>query len=138
MVVSWPSVFIMNVSPFSVCILTNFPSSFVSTTVAHFCSFFRCMWIGCWVFIMTCVRSTLAADVIQSGLNGSHFTRIPIVLVKWHANVNGFRLAWSHVRDSASNWRSSISRHPCFSRASLYVISASCLVPSSNWQHRIK
>ena len=33
---------------------------------------------------------------------------------------------------------SSISRQPCCSRASLYEISASCLVPSSNWQHRIK
>jgi len=31
-----------------------------------------------------------------------------------------------------------MSRQPCFSRASLYVISASCRVPSSNWQHRVK
>jgi len=43
MVVSWHSVFIINVSPFSVRILTNLPSSFASTTVAHFCSFFSCM-----------------------------------------------------------------------------------------------
>ena len=42
-VVSWPSVFIINVSPFSVRIFTNLPSSFASTTVAHFCSFFSCM-----------------------------------------------------------------------------------------------
>ena len=48
------------------------------------------------------------------------------------------RLAWSQVRNSAWNWRSSIFKHPFFSRASLYVISASCLVPSSNWQHRVK
>jgi len=31
-----------------------------------------------------------------------------------------------------------MSRHPCFSRASLFVISASCLVPSSHWQHRVR
>jgi len=31
-----------------------------------------------------------------------------------------------------------MSRQPCFSRASLYVISASCRVLSSNWQHRVK
>jgi len=42
-VVSWPSVFIINVSPFSVRILTSLPSSFTSTTLAHFCSFFSCM-----------------------------------------------------------------------------------------------
>ena len=74
----------------------------------------------------------------QSGLNGSQWTRIPIVLIRWHANVKEFWLAWSHVRNSASNWRSSMSRHPCFSRASLYLISANCLVPSSNWQNRVR
>jgi len=42
-VVSWPSVFIINVSPFSVRILTSLPSSFTSTTLAHSCSFFSCM-----------------------------------------------------------------------------------------------
>jgi len=31
-----------------------------------------------------------------------------------------------------------MSRHPCFLRVSWYVISASCLVPSSNWQHRVR
>jgi len=31
-----------------------------------------------------------------------------------------------------------MSRQPYFSRASLYVISASCRVPSSNWQHRVR
>jgi len=30
-----------------------------------------------------------------------------------------------------------MSRHPCFFRESLYVISASCRVLSSNWQHRV-
>jgi len=42
-VVSWPSVFIINVSPLSVRILTSLPSSLTSTTLAHFCSFFSCM-----------------------------------------------------------------------------------------------
>jgi len=31
-----------------------------------------------------------------------------------------------------------MSRHPCFMRASWCVISASCLVPSSNSQHRVR
>jgi len=31
-----------------------------------------------------------------------------------------------------------MSRHPCFSRASSHVISATCRVPSSNWQHRVR
>ena len=31
-----------------------------------------------------------------------------------------------------------MSRHPCFFKVSLYVVSASCLVPSSNWQHRVR
>jgi len=31
-----------------------------------------------------------------------------------------------------------MSRQPCCSRASLYVIQASCCVPSSYWQHRVK
>jgi hypothetical protein len=41
--VSWPSVFIMNVSPFTVCILTSLPSSLMSTTLAHFCSLLMMM-----------------------------------------------------------------------------------------------
>jgi len=35
-VVSWPSVFIIHVSPLSVRILTSLPSFFTSTTLAHF------------------------------------------------------------------------------------------------------
>ena len=137
-VVSWPSDFIMNVSQCLVCILTRLSSSLIPTTLAHFYSLLSCMRIKCWVSITTCVRSVFAVDAIQSGLNGSQLTRITIVLVKWHANVNEFWLAWSHFKNFASNWRSSISRQPCCSRASLYVISASCLVPSSNWQYRVK
>jgi len=41
--VSWPSVFIINVSPLSFRIWTSLPSSLTSTTLAHFCSFFSCM-----------------------------------------------------------------------------------------------
>ena len=81
-VMSWPSVFIRNVSPCSVCILTSLPSSLIPTTVAHFCSLLSCMRIKCCVFIMTCARSVFAADAIQSGLNGSQLTGIPIVLVR--------------------------------------------------------
>jgi len=42
-VVSWSSVFIINVSPLLVRILTSLPSCLTSTTIAHFCSFFSCM-----------------------------------------------------------------------------------------------
>jgi len=61
-VMSWPSVFIRNVSPCSVCILTSLPSSLIPPTLAHFCSFLSCMRIKCWVSIMTCGRSVFAAD----------------------------------------------------------------------------
>jgi len=81
-VVSWPSVFIINVSQVSVRIVTSLPSSFTSTTLVHFCSSFNCIQIEYWVFIIACARSIFAADAIQSGLNGSQLAISPIVLVK--------------------------------------------------------
>ena len=86
-VMSWPSVFIGNVSPCSVCILTSLPSSLIHTTVAHFCSLLSCMRIRCWVSIMTCARSVFAAEAIQSGLNGSQHQ---ITNSKLETNLNAY------------------------------------------------
>ena len=77
-VVSWSSVFIINVSPVLVRMVTSLPSSFTSTTLANFQLYTD------WVLgvYLTCARSKFADDAIQSGLNGSQLTLIPIVLVK--------------------------------------------------------
>ena len=89
-VVSWPSVFIVNESPPSNRIVTSFSSADTSMVCARFHSFWCCMWARCWVFIIACAKPILAAEVIQFRLYGSQFTLIPSVLVRWHANQKEF------------------------------------------------
>ena len=91
-VMSWPSVFIRNVSPlFSLEMFRRFGlhiNQFALLSYPHDCGpflFVVKLYANhgmCWVSIMTCARSVFAADAIQSGLNGSQLTRIPIVLVR--------------------------------------------------------